>query len=43
MKNEDIAVDNVAIGQRIREQREKLRFTREEFAEIIELSTFYLG
>ncbi|MCG9968790.1 helix-turn-helix domain-containing protein [Pelotomaculum terephthalicicum JT] len=36
-------IDNRAIGQRIREEREKLKLSREEFAEIIDLSEYYLG
>ncbi|HSH36500.1 helix-turn-helix transcriptional regulator [Schnuerera sp.] len=31
------------IGSRIRLEREKLNLTREKFAEIVELSTFYIG
>jgi len=38
-----IEIDNKAIGQRIREEREKLRLSREEFAEIIGLSDYYVG
>lgn len=40
-KNVDI--DNKAIGKRIREEREKLGLSREEFAEIIGLSDYYVG
>lgn len=36
-------VDNQAIGERIRDEREKLRLTREEFAEMLELSPLYIG
>lgn len=36
-------VNNQAIGERIREEREKLRLTREEFAELLELSPLYIG
>ncbi|MBA1336308.1 MAG: Transcriptional regulator, Xre family [Firmicutes bacterium] len=36
-------IDKKAIGQRIREEREKLGLSREEFAEIIELSDYYVG
>ena len=43
MKNNSIIINNEAIGQRVRGQREKLRLTREEFAEMIELSPLYLG
>lgn len=32
-----------AIGQRIREQRELLQLSREEFAEILRLSNYYIG
>lgn len=31
------------IGQRIREEREKLALSRAEFAEILELSDYYIG
>lgn len=36
-------INNTAIGQRIREERKKLGLSREEFAEIIELSDYYVG
>jgi len=36
-------IDNKAIGQRIRKEREKLELSREEFAEIIGLSDYYVG
>ena len=36
-------IDNVAIGLRIRKERKKFRLTREEFAEIIDLSEYYIG
>lgn len=36
-------LDPKAIGERIRIQREKLKLSREEFAEILELSTYYIG
>lgn len=36
-------IDNKAIGQRIREEREKLKLSREEFAEIVGLSDYYVG
>lgn len=39
----NINVDTKSIGQRIREEREKLNLTREEFAEIIDLSDYYVG
>jgi len=38
-----VQIDNKAIGQRIREEREKLELSREEFAEIIGLSDYYIG
>ena len=36
-------IDIKAIGQRIREEREKLELSREELAEIIGLSDYYVG
>jgi transcriptional regulator with XRE-family HTH domain len=36
-------IDNRAIGQRIREERGKLGLSREEFAEVIGLSDYYVG
>jgi len=36
-------IDNKSIGQRIREEREKLGLSREELAEIIGLSDYYIG
>lgn len=36
-------VNNKQIGQRIRKERTKLNLTREEFAEIVGLSDFYIG
>lgn len=36
-------IDNRAIGQRIREEREEMGLSREEFAEIIGLSDYYVG
>jgi len=36
-------IDNNAIGQRIRNEREKLGLSREEFAEILRLSDYYVG
>lgn len=36
-------IDNKAIGQRLRDEREKLGLSREEFAEIIGLSDYYVG
>ncbi|GAB6275212.1 MAG: helix-turn-helix transcriptional regulator [Peptococcaceae bacterium] len=38
-----VEVDNKAIGQRIREERGKLGLSREEFAEVIGLSDYYVG
>lgn len=39
----NVEIDNKAIGQRIRKEREKLELSREEFAEIIGLSDYYVG
>ena len=39
----NIKIDNKAIGQKIREEREKLELSREEFAEILGLSDYYIG
>lgn len=36
-------IDHRGIGQRIREEREKLALSRSEFAEIVELSDYYIG
>ncbi|NLO76070.1 MAG: helix-turn-helix transcriptional regulator [Clostridia bacterium] len=36
-------IDSKAVGQRIREQRELLELSREEFAEIVKLSDYYVG
>lgn len=36
-------IDHIAIGLRIRKERKKFRLTREEFAEIIGLSEYYIG
>jgi transcriptional regulator with XRE-family HTH domain len=36
-------IDTAAIGQRIREERKKLNLTREELAEILGLSDYYVG
>lgn len=36
-------INNKAIGRRIREERELLALSREEFAEIISLSDYYVG
>jgi len=42
MANEN-KLDLKAIGQRIRTERERLSLSREEFAEIIGLSDYYVG
>ncbi|MDK2821521.1 MAG: hypothetical protein PWP31_1486 [Clostridia bacterium] len=39
----NVEIDNKAIGQRIREEREKFGLSREEFAEIVGLSDYYVG
>jgi len=41
--NNAAIIDHRTIGQRIREEREKLALSRAEFAEIIELSDYYVG
>jgi len=41
--NNSAIIDHRSIGQRIREEREKLALSRSEFAEIVELSDYYLG
>ncbi len=41
--DDNIKIDNVAIGQRIREERCKLDLSQEELAEIIGLSNYYIG
>jgi len=38
-----VEINNKAIGQRMREEREKLGLSREKFAEILELSDYYVG
>lgn len=38
-----IQIDNKIIGQRIRMEREKLELTREELAEIVGISDYYIG
>src|SRR5690625_866592 len=44
MRSKDATIiDNKAIGQRIREEREKLALTRAELAELVELSDYYVG
>lgn len=40
MKNE---INNEAIGQRIRNERKKLDLSREELAELMNLSDYYIG
>lgn len=40
MKN---SIDNKGIGQRIRCERERFDLSREEFAELINLSDYYIG
>lgn len=39
----NIDYDNKEIGQRIREERNKIGLSRGEFAEILELSDYYVG
>lgn len=41
--NKESNIDNIAIGKRIREEREKLGLSRESFAELVGLSPFYVG
>jgi transcriptional regulator with XRE-family HTH domain len=36
-------IDSIAIGQRIRDERKKLGLSREEFAELLGLSDYYVG
>jgi transcriptional regulator with XRE-family HTH domain len=36
-------IDNEAIGLRIRQEREKLKLSRQELAELVELSEYYIG
>ncbi|NLC45307.1 MAG: helix-turn-helix transcriptional regulator [Clostridiales bacterium] len=44
MKSKNVTIiDNKDIGQRIREEREKLALTRADLAELIELSDYYVG
>ncbi len=38
-----VEINNRAIGQRIRKERKKLELSREEFAEFIGLSDYYVG
>ncbi|MCI1944766.1 helix-turn-helix domain-containing protein [Clostridium luticellarii] len=37
------SIDGVEVGRRIREKREELNLTREKFAEIVDLSSLYVG
>jgi len=37
------SVNNRAIGQRMREERERLGFTREQLAETVDLAPLYIG
>lgn len=43
MKNRNICINTKAIGQRIREEREKLNLSRDDFSELIGLSNYYVG
>jgi len=43
MKNKNLDINIRAIGQRIRKEREKLNLSRDDFAEIIGLSNYYVG
>lgn len=36
-------IDKRSIGQRIRNERESLALSREEFAEMVDLSSYYVG
>ncbi len=38
-----MVIDNKAIGKRMRQERERLGLSREEFAEMIGLSNYYVG
>lgn len=38
-----MALDNKIIGKRVRDQREKLSLTREQFAEQVDISARFLG
>ncbi|MHC6181213.1 helix-turn-helix domain-containing protein [Clostridium sp. JNZ X4-2] len=42
MKNEE-SINGREIGHRIREKREEFSLTREKFAEMVDLSTLYIG
>ena len=39
----DIILDNEAIGNRIRQGREALGLTRDQLAELLGISSYYLG
>lgn len=41
--NNAAIIDNKAVGQRMREEREKFDLTRAELAELVELSDYYVG
>ncbi|MGB9839825.1 helix-turn-helix domain-containing protein, partial [Thermovenabulum sp.] len=43
MENYSNKFDLKSIGKRIREEREKFGLSREEFAEIVGLSDYYIG
>lgn len=43
MKKYSANINNSDIGQRIRDERERLGLSRAEFAEIVELSDYYIG
>lgn len=43
MQNKDPIIDLKEIGSRIRNEREKLGLSREKFAEIVGLSSYYIG
>ncbi len=38
-----LLVDNKSIGQKIRQEREKLGLTRQQLAELVSLSDYYIG
>lgn len=41
--NDKVKIDAKAMGQRIRKEREKLDLSREKLAEIIGISSYYIG
>lgn len=43
MNDKNSIINLKDIGSRIREEREKLGLSREKFAEIVELSSYYIG